>query len=300
MQGKTYSQEKEAGILFSRKIDQGGHLQHSWERMREVKTGDIILHYVNGRIVAVSSAASDCTEHEMAAGLPQDENSNPDAYIVKLEYHELNVSLPIADHLDVIAPLLPVKYSAFQANGLGNQGYMYPCNDELAIQLLELIGEANFFLTEDEQLSLAIDSVERNNEDPLVPLTMSAESKIKTKLRVGKNKFCAEVENVWNHVCPICGISLKDALRACYAKPWKDSSNEERLNPFNGLLLCCNHYALYHNGYISFDQHGKILISKALDEKENEKFLLDTDISIPIADEHKPFLKWHKKYRFKA
>ena len=82
--------------------------------------------------------------------------------MVTLDYYELEVPLRIADHFDVIEPLLPIKYSAFQANGQGNQGYLYPCNDELTIQLLELIGEANIYVPDEEQLRLSMDSIEMN------------------------------------------------------------------------------------------------------------------------------------------
>ncbi|WP_255505018.1 HNH endonuclease signature motif containing protein [Lysinibacillus sphaericus] len=55
-------------------------------------------------------------------------------------------------------------------------------------------------------------------------------------------------------------------LRVSHFKPWKDSTNEERLDAFNALLLCCNHDALYDKGYIAFDGTGKIHISERIDE----------------------------------
>lgn len=296
MQGKTYNQEKEAGILLSRKRDQAGHLQHSWERMREVRTGDMIFHYVNGSIVAVSSATGNWMESNLPVGL----QNNHEGYLVKLDYHELEVPLSIADHLDVITPLLPVKYSAFQANGQGNQGFLYPCNDELTIQLLELISEAIIFMPDDEQLSLSMDSIEINKRNPLVQLIARIESEIKTKIRVDQNKFREAIETIWNGTCPICGISLRDSLRASYAKPWKDISIEERLDPYNGILLCCNHHSLYDKGYISFDGKGNILISEEIAEKDYDKFLLNADIKIQTADENKPYFNWHKKHILKG
>ena len=84
------------------------------------------------------------------------------------------------------------------------------------------------------------------------------------------------------------------------AKPWKDSSNEERLDPYNGILLCCNHDSLYNKGYISFNAKGNILISEKIEEKDYDKFLLNADIKIPTEIEHKPYFNWHKKYIFKG
>ena len=154
MQGRTYNEEKEAGMIWTCQIDQAGNRQHSWERMREVRQGDMVFHYVNGLIVAVSSATADCIEGENPIREPYHKNLNQMGYLVTLNYYELEVPLRIIEHLDVIEPLLPVKYAAFQANGQGNQGYLYPCNDELTIQLLELIGEANIYVPAEEQLRL--------------------------------------------------------------------------------------------------------------------------------------------------
>ncbi|WP_257206405.1 HNH endonuclease [Bacillus cereus] len=33
-------------------------------------------------------------------------------------------------------------------------------------------------------------------------------------------------------------------------KPWKESTNEERFDPYSGLLLCCNHDERYDKGLI--------------------------------------------------
>ena len=299
MQGRTYNEENEAGIIWTTQIDQAGNRQHSWERMREVRQGDKVFHYVNGYMVAVSSATADCVESENPIE-QHNNNLNQMGYLVTLNYYELEVPLRIADHFDVIEPLLPIKYSAFQANGLGNQGYLYPCNDELTIQLLELIGEANIYVPDEEQLRLSMDSIEMNNHNPLVPLITSTESEVKTKIRVGQSKFREKLEPIWQNACPICGIRLRDTLRASRAKPWKDSTNEERLDPYNGILLCCNHDSLYNKGYISFNAKGKILISEKIEEKDYDRFLLNTDIKIPTEVEHKPYFNWHKKYIFKG
>ena len=36
MQGQTYQEEKELGMIWSRKQDNGGNLQHSWLRVKDV------------------------------------------------------------------------------------------------------------------------------------------------------------------------------------------------------------------------------------------------------------------------
>ena len=58
MQGRTYQEEKELGVLWSLQRDSVGNVHHFWERMKEVAEGDRIFHYVRGDIVAISVAKS--------------------------------------------------------------------------------------------------------------------------------------------------------------------------------------------------------------------------------------------------
>ena len=39
MQGQTYQEEKELGMIWSREQDSGGSLQHSWLRVKDVNMG---------------------------------------------------------------------------------------------------------------------------------------------------------------------------------------------------------------------------------------------------------------------
>jgi hypothetical protein len=57
---------------------------------------------------------------------------------------------------------------------------------------------------------------------------------------------------------------MRDVLRASHIKPWKKSSNDERLDPENGLLLLANIDILFEKGFVSFDDDGCMLVSKDL------------------------------------
>lgn len=66
------------------------------------------------------------------------------------------------------------------------------------------------------------------------------------KERVGQDIYRAALMNYWGGTCAVTGCSLKDALRASHAKPWKDCSTDaERLNVYNGFLLTSNLDALF-------------------------------------------------------
>ncbi len=54
-QNKSYLKEKAGGYLWAPKRNKKGRVSH-WERMTEVKKGDLIIHSYLKKIVAVSIA----------------------------------------------------------------------------------------------------------------------------------------------------------------------------------------------------------------------------------------------------
>lgn len=57
------------------------------------------------------------------------------------------------------------------------------------------------------------------------------------------------------------GVTRAEHLRASHCKPWRDSSNEERLDGENGLLLTPSIDHLFDRGFISFRDDGRLLVS---------------------------------------
>ncbi len=79
--------------------------------------------------------------------------------------------------------------------------------------------------------------------------------------RIGQGKFRADVTRLWGkgEVCALTGIALPEFLIASHIKPWRDSSNSERLDPTNGLLLAVHIDKLFDRYLLSFDlQRGDL------------------------------------------
>jgi len=118
--------------------------------------------------------------------------------------------------------------------------------------------------------------------------------------RVGQGIFRSKLINYWKG-CSVTGMKNFNILRASHIKPWRYSTDEERLNYFNGLLLLPNLDVLFDTGLISFDDNGYILISSHLKEKERE--ILGISISMKlrkIEALHKKFLEFHRDKIFKS
>jgi hypothetical protein len=61
--------------------------------------------------------------------------------------------------------------------------------------------------------------------------------------------------------CRITGVENAIHLVASHCKPWRDSSNEERLNGENGLLLTPSIDHLFDRGFIGFEDSGQLIVS---------------------------------------
>lgn len=291
MQGETYHEEKNAGILWTPQIDKSGMVPHSWNRMQELKKGDRVFHYVKGDIVAISMVMRDCYKGEMPG-------KNEEAFIAKAEYRELEFPVPVREHFQELQPFLPHKYSPFQEDASGNSGYLYPCNEELSLQILELVSSLNVFTVEEEQLELAIEVVRRTVHNPLMTLIAEMELEIKTKLRRSKVQYRESLQPLWQNGCALCGIAIEEVLTASYAKPWKDSTDKERLDPFNGILLCKNHASLFDAGLIAFTGGGSLRIASRIAEQDYALYSLEKSVKVSVSPEHAPFLRWHKRNIF--
>jgi predicted restriction endonuclease len=114
--------------------------------------------------------------------------------------------------------------------------------------------------------------------------------------RVGQGKFRENLVTLWNG-CAVTGCQQISLLIASHIKPWSKSNNQERLDPYNGLLLLPNLDKVFDLGLISFDASGNILISNKL--RECKTLGISKEMSIEIKDQNKNYLEYHRSYVFK-
>lgn len=117
--------------------------------------------------------------------------------------------------------------------------------------------------------------------------------------RVGQGKFRLEVLKLWGNRCCVTGAMTLDAIRASHIKPWSESTDEERLDPYNGLPLTANLDALFDAGLISFDETGVMIVSSKLSDDEREIFCVhDSSLTKAPPRETAMYLAGHRQERF--
>ncbi|MGP8304596.1 HNH endonuclease [Vibrio sp. YIC-376] len=123
------------------------------------------------------------------------------------------------------------------------------------------------------------------------------EKTILVNTRMGQGQFRSKLIQMWGG-CAVTGYRNTQMLLASHIKPWRDSSNEERLDKFNGLLLLANLDKAFDIGFISFDDNGKVMISNYLEEPA--VLGLREDMFFHVSREHKSYLSYHRTELFKG
>lgn len=124
-----------------------------------------------------------------------------------------------------------------------------------------------------------------------LPITQTEKERL-IKARIGQGKF-KKLLIERECKCALCGVTDPRVLIASHIKPWRASTNEERLDVNNGLLLCPNHDALLDKQLISFDVQGKIVISQTLDEAARIFMNVNEGLRVELTEKQLGYMEYH-------
>lgn len=139
---------------------------------------------------------------------------------------------------------------------------------------------------------------ERFEDQKLVIDVSETERDLIMKTRIGHGKFKDALLKK-SEKCNICNVNDRRFLIASHIKPWSESTNYERLDVNNGLLLCPNHDWVFDKGYISFNVNGSIIISDMLSEIILDGLGIDKNMSVNLNEAQKKYMYWHREKVFK-
>lgn len=119
------------------------------------------------------------------------------------------------------------------------------------------------------------------------------------KVRIGQGGYRDALLAYWGG-CAITECSVPELLRASHIKPWRRATPQERLDPYNGLLLTPNLDLAFDQGLISFDDHGQILLGEDLDPDSACALNLTPELRLrQIEPRHRAYLAWHREFLFR-
>jgi len=273
-QNQTFEQETRGGYLWSPKRKANDQRNPFYEFMREVAPGDVVFSFQGTYIRAIGIAQSYCYEcpkpAEFGAAGP---NWSDIGWKIDVRFTPVPAPIRPADHMQRLKPLLADKYAPLRPSGQGLQSvYLTSVEPAFAAALLSLLGPEARALANENVIRDRADDPSRSPaqgqtewEEYLIDSIRQRpiEATEKTALilaRRGQGLFKQRVGRVERR-CRITGVDRIEHLRASHCKPWRDSSDPERLDGENGLLLTPSIDHLFDRGFISFEGDGRLVVS---------------------------------------
>jgi putative restriction endonuclease len=308
-QNQTFRQEIGGGYLWSPKRNANGARNPFYESMREVSPGDLIFSFADTRIVAIGVAQSYCYESPKPAEFGEvGRNWDRVGWKIRVGFTRLLHQVRPKDHIQLLRSLLPDRYSPLQPNGNGIQSVYLtdvpvPLAEALvgligpeALQIAELSSQANQVLATQE-VNNDVEVWEHHLEIEIEKANLSdTEREAIITARRGQGLFKQRVM-LLEQRCRITLVDNPAHLVASHAKPWRDSTNEERLNGENGLLLTPSIDHLFDRGFISFENSGQIIIASVAHKPSLQRMGIETKSIVNVGlftEGQKHFLDYHR------
>ena len=309
-QNQTYRHEVPGNYLWSPKRKANRGRNPFYDFMREVAPGDIVLSFADTHIRAIGIASSYAYEAPKPLEFGQ-AGAYWDNIGWRVDVRFVVLRLPIrpAQYMDVLAPLLPDRYSPLRPNGSGIQSiYLTVLPETLAAALIDLLGaEARALVkghrvAEEVGMQTAKGLFEWEEHELNRVRTDAAMSETERQAvvlaRRGQGLFKQRVMEI-ERACRVTKVNREEHLRASHCKPWRDSTNEERLNGENGLLLTPTIDHLFDRGFIGFDESGDLLISPVAHKESLNRMGIDYSRTVNVgrfAEGQRRYLAYHREF----
>jgi putative restriction endonuclease len=248
-QGQTFKLEYQFECLWAPLVDKNGRSIHHWDTMNQLRAGDIIINYSKSKVVGYCVAQGSAYNYQKPEEFNGHLNWGTEGRICDVKYYLFETPIDKAVVFNKIKDIISTNYSPFNIKGNVNQGYLYkltPVEFNIILDLANVKFE-----------SINVDLIPENSSGGTETLAIG-------KRRIGQGKYRRDVIKLWEGKCAITGSSIQELLIASHIVPWKDSSSLEKTDEQNSILLSALYDKLFDKYLISFDDNGKILLSKRI------------------------------------
>jgi hypothetical protein len=267
-----------------------------------MRPGDLVFSFKDTLIAAIGVVQRPAENMIKPDFGGQGDNWANLGWCVPTEFIELVNTIRPSELMNLLDPLLPEKYSPIQpGTGRGNQIYLTEIPPAMGDLLFELSREdvdyikaefapiSNSELDDAIQYEILAKGIEGNLEKVQI-----------TKARRGQGIFRTNVRLI-ERSCRLTGVQNIKHLRASHIKPWKDSTDSEKIDGNNGLLLSPHVDHLFDQGFISFNNGGDLILSKELSKTVLDQWALGSIKNVGSFNaKQSKFLEFHRDSVFKA
>jgi len=300
-QNQTYTAEVQGGFLWSPKTNKNGARNQFYDNMALVKPGDVVFSFSDTRIRAIGRAAGPAETASKPNFGSAGSNWQNEGWYVPVEFTELKTQPRPKDFISELIPHLAEKYAPLQRTGDGLQSvYLASVSERFAEVLIAKIGaEATEILEDDAPLEEKVEVDEEAAVQGRTDIGVTTKRQLVLSRR-GQGIFKANVR-LNEKRCRVTGVSDPELLIASHIKPWSHSSDIEKLDGCNGLLLSPHADRLFDRGLMSFADNGDVLFSSHLGNEVRGAWDLDHLTNVgAFKPEQCEYLKYHRSKIFRS
>lgn len=299
-QNQTYRAEVRGSFMWSPKQNANGARNQFYENMREVSPGDIVFSFCDTRIKAlgiVTGGAQTGPKPDFGnAGL----NWSTEGWFVPVDYCAIDGPIRPKDHIAVLRPFLPVRYSPLQANGDGLQSvYLAEVPEPMAAALIALMGQAYWDAMNEIAVMQSPEATAFDDAYADLSIVGPTFKEQLVRARRGQGVFRSNVL-LREDSCRVTRVNEPRHLRASHIKPWRDSNDAERLDGANGLLLAPHIDHLFDEGYITFSPNQELVVVPEVRITLLDAWGIDAGVRVgEFTPQQNDYLDYHRSVVFK-
>ncbi len=132
-QGATFEQSIQDSYIWAPQGDKRGRAWFYWENVSKVKAGDVIFHYADGAIRAVSVATGD---GQATGRMVREGGYSSKGWRANVELHELAEPISM-QHIGPRLQALNIEKGPINRNGTASPGYLYELPEDAVESIVE-------------------------------------------------------------------------------------------------------------------------------------------------------------------
>jgi len=267
--------------------DKLGKTAPSFAVAADMKPGDVGFAFVGGDLEAVFAVIGAGEEEVIELGA--DGQRRP-ARVVPGRFVDLPSPLSFEALSTLLRGALPIVDSPLRAGDERAETRIFALDDGVARRLVQALAtEPTAGLALGDAMAAALSASDRDDQ-AVEALTMA---------RLGGGVFGEEVFALWDGACACTGTTNRSLVQVVPIKPWVLSSDEERLDPQNGLPLTPTWHVAFGSGMIAFADDGQLLLSRHLDAEDARKAGIDPAFRLALkGDRQAAYLAAHRAALF--
>ena len=299
-QGKTWRDEVLGGFMWAPKTQTNGKKSTFYDNMTLVQRNDVVFSYFDGFIGAVGLVLDEATSSPKPDFRSGGESWNNDGWEVVVQFELLESKVDPRRLFDLYLQT-PNDGGPMNDRGQVKRNYLFsidPIFGRALSQLCDLDPNQLSFVegTDSQARNLLKDAQDILGDDGRT----RTERRQLSLSRVGQGLFKSRVAMIESR-CRITGVDRTRHLIASHIKPWRTSTDAERLDGANGLLLSPHVDHLFDRGLISFRDSGELIRSGRLSGDITERWHLEKQaVTKSFTRRQREYLTFHRDEVFLA